>query len=72
MGYAIAMSPCISCRRVFSYNPVRVPSVYYRGEREPVCRECIERANPQRIAMGLAPFVPLPGAYDACEEGELE
>jgi len=72
MGYVIAMSPCIGCRTLFSYNPMRVPSITIRGSREPICRACVERVNPQRIANGLEPIEPLPGAYEACPENELE
>jgi hypothetical protein len=71
MGYAFCTSPCIGCGRVFNYNPVRVPSVTIKGSREPICETCVARANPLRIANGLEPIVPLPGAYDACDESEL-
>lgn len=66
-----AFSACAGCRQVFFYNPVRVPSIRINGVREPICRACVERVNPRRIANGLAPIVPLPGAYDACDESEL-
>jgi len=72
MGYAIATSPCIGCGQLFSYNPIRVPSITILGKREPVCVVCVDRVNPMRKANGLPPIVPLPGAYEACEEGELE
>jgi hypothetical protein len=72
MGYAFATSACIGCGRLFSYNPMRVPSVRVRGSREPICMDCVERANPRRIANGLAPIVPLPDAYEACDERELD
>jgi hypothetical protein len=52
---------------VFSYNPERVPSIRVKGEKQAVCRTCIEIANPGRVAKGLPPIVPLPGAYDAQE-----
>lgn len=71
MGYALAMAPCIGCGLVFAFNPMRVPSVTVRGTREPICRSCVEIANPHRIANGLAPIVPLLGAYEDCDEAEL-
>lgn len=71
MGYVFATSPCIGCGRIFSYNPVRVPSLTVNGEREPVCLGCVERANPRRLANGLPPIVPLPGAYEPADESEL-
>jgi hypothetical protein len=71
MGYVYATSECFGCKKVFNYNPVKVPSIRIDGVREPVCAACIERANPRRIANGLEPVVPLPGAYDPCLEEEL-
>ena len=71
MGYALCHSACIGCNRIFSYNPMRVPSVTVNGSREPICRDCVERANPQRIAKGLEPIVPRPDAYDPIDESEL-
>jgi len=71
MGYALATSACIGCKRLFSYNPVRVPSIRINGSREPVCQRCIDVSNPKRIANGLDPIVPHPDAYIACDEGEL-
>jgi hypothetical protein len=72
MGYALATSACIGCKRIFSYNPVRVPSIRINGSREPICGNCIAHSNPKRIANGLDPIVPHPDAYIACDEGELE
>lgn len=71
MGYAFATSPCAWCGRLFNYNPVRVPSVTIKDSREPICQACVNRVNPLRIANGLAPIVPLPDAYEACDESEL-
>jgi len=73
MGYALAMSPCFGCGRVFCYNPLRVPSITSQrtGTREPICLECVTRANVTRRANGLGEIVPLPGAYDAADESEL-
>jgi hypothetical protein len=39
--------------------------------REPICRNCVERVNPQRIKNGLEPIVPLPDAYEPVDESEL-
>jgi len=72
MGYAVILSPCFGCGGIFSYNPHKVPSIRDKdGVRQPICRRCVERVNPQRIANGLSPIVPLPGAYDAIDESEL-
>jgi hypothetical protein len=71
MGYITAMSPCINCGAIFSYNPLRVPSIRINGVREPICSSCVARVNPIREKNGLAPIVPLPDAYEACDEGEI-
>jgi hypothetical protein len=73
MGYALAFGPCIGCKRLFHFNPLRVPSCSaVTGKREPICAECVERVNPIRIANGLDPIVPHWDAYGACDEVELE
>lgn len=71
MGYVMALGPCIGCGRPFSFNPMRVPSLSVNGTREPICQTCVDRVNPLRKANGLEPIVPLAGAYDAADEGEL-
>lgn len=71
MGYVSGISPCYGCKRVFHYNPMRVPSITINGSREPICQDCVTRVNPVRIANGLEPIVPFPDAYDACDESEL-
>lgn len=73
--YAFGFAACFGCGRPFAFNPVRVPSMPAHltktGEKEPICQSCVERANVLRKERGLPPIVPLPDAYDACEEGEL-
>ena len=71
MAYVLVTSPCYGCGRLFGYHPHLVPSQTIDGTRQPFCLSCIERANPKRIANGLEPIVPLPGAYEPCEESEL-
>jgi hypothetical protein len=67
MGYAIAMGQCLACRRVFSFNPVRVPSLHG----EPVCESCMALANERRVAAGVPPHPIHPEAYGPCNEAEL-
>jgi hypothetical protein len=67
MAYMTAFAPCIGCKRPFAFNPDLVPSIRVNGEREPICRNCVEIANPKRIANGLEPIRVLPGAYDGQE-----
>ncbi len=71
MGYAFVVSACFGCGRLFTYNPIRVPSIRIKGAREPVCQACINIANPQRVANGLNPIVPAADAYEAVDEREL-
>ena len=71
MGFAIVHSACFGCGRVFGYNPHKVPSIRIGGNRQPICADCVERTNPIRIADGLDPIVPLPGAYEPLDETEL-
>ena len=72
MGYAMVISPCFGCGNLFSYNPNKVPSIRDgKGERQPVCRNCVERVNPQRVANGLEPIVPDPEAYEPVNEYEM-
>ena len=71
MGYVFAMSACIGCKQPFSYNPHKVPSIRIDGTREPICRACVNTANPRRISNGLEPITVQPGAYEAMPEEEL-
>lgn len=71
-GYAFAMAPCFVCKRLITFNPVRVPSIVINGVREPVCQICIDLVNPIRRENGLPEIVPLPDAYDAVDEGDLQ
>jgi len=63
-GYMFVMGQCFGCGRLFSFNPNKVPSLRINGERQPICRTCIERANPERIKRGLDPIKILPDAYE--------
>lgn len=67
MAFMSCIAPCCHCQRLFSFNPDLVPSVNVNGTREPLCRACIEWANPLREAKGLLRIQILPGAYDAQE-----
>jgi hypothetical protein len=68
-GYMMAIGPCICCGSIFSFNPDRVPSTRaITGEREPVCRGCMDRINARREADGLVAFPIMPDAYEAAEQ----
>jgi len=67
MGWMTVVGECFACHRVFSFSAERVPSIVVDGVRQPICRDCVELANPTRVANGLEPIRPLPGAYDPDE-----
>ena len=71
MGYAFATAACFGCGRDFYFNPHRVPSIRYDNVREPICLDCVNLANPRRVARGLDPIRVLPGAYEPIREEEL-
>jgi hypothetical protein len=72
MGYALGTSACIGCGRIFSYNPMRVPSFTPPGgTREPICEQCFNNINDKRADKGLPPFSRHPDAYEPCDEEEL-
>jgi hypothetical protein len=62
-GYMMVMAPCLVCRKVFASNPTYVPSL----NNEPVCRDCMEEGNRQRIANGDQPHPIHPLAYEPQE-----
>ncbi len=62
---------CCGCGQPMNCNPHRVPSLRIDGHREPVCRNCVEKVNPMRIANGLDPIEIHPDAYEAISENEL-
>jgi len=73
MGYVFISGNCWTCGGLFTFNPVRVPSITDgSGVRQPICRNCIELANRMRMDKGMEPF-PVPvDAYEACDENELQ
>ena len=71
MGYVFCVGTCFGCSGTFSFNPNKVPSINYKGERRPICSTCVARVNPMRKAKGLEPIIPAPDAYECCAEGEL-
>lgn len=72
MGYYLMVGTCVGCGRLFGFHPHQVPSILRNGIREPVCLDCINRANPIRKAQGLEEIVPLPDAYEPMSEAEGE
>lgn len=67
-GYVLCTSACLTCKRLFSYNPHHVPSLRVKGEREPICPSCMESINMKRTEKGLDPFPIHPEAYEPLPE----
>lgn len=80
MGYMFCLGACFSCGNDFSFNPDKVPSIRVskdpvtgkwianpQGSKEPVCRNCMQRANDVREKMGLPPHQIPEGAYEPGE-----
>ena len=71
-GFVSGCGHCILCGAVFTFNPLRVPSLRVDGTRHPVCSGCITaRVNPSRRKQGLEDLVVAEDAYDAIPEEEL-
>jgi hypothetical protein len=66
-GWVFCIGECLSCRKQFTFNPKKVPS--FKGE--PVCQECMERANKIREEKGLKPHPIMEGAYKEAPEEEV-
>jgi hypothetical protein len=71
MAYVSMYAPCLRCGRHFHFNPLRVPSMVVDGKREPLCRSCVEWANPIRAAKGLPVWTIHADSYDAVDEQEI-
>ena len=71
MAYVFVTGGCYGCGRIFSFHPNKVPSLPVNGARQPICLACVTRVNPERERTGLPPIVPLPGAYEAAPEHEI-
>ena len=67
MAFMFCTANCINCKRLFTFNPDLVPSVSVNGSKEPICRSCVEWANPLREAKGLPKIQVMPGAYEPQE-----
>lgn len=71
--YVVTWAPCWGCRQVFGFNAHRVPSIVPPGgtDKQPICQQCMDRANAKRAEMGLRPHRILPGAYEPMPAEEL-
>lgn len=59
----IAKGTCYVCGEQITYNALLVPSFAVGGERVPLCLDCVEFANPRRVARGLPAIKVWPGTY---------
>jgi hypothetical protein len=74
VGYMLCFGNCICCKRVFGFNPNKVPSVRIplgTGPREPICRDCVNAANPRRVRNELAPIPVHEDAYEPESEDDM-
>lgn len=71
-GFVFMLGECFACHKMFSFNPHRVPSMLDdKNVRQPICAECITKANTVRAARGLPDIVPHVDAYELMPEHEL-
>lgn len=66
-GYAICVSACYGCERLFGYHPHKVPSI--KGK--PLCEDCMAQINEGLVAKGHEPIVIDPEAYEPVPMEEL-
>jgi hypothetical protein len=73
-GYVQAMASCLSCNKIFYFNPMKVPSLRDRyGEKQPICKQCFYHLNQKRLELNLPEWPePHPDAYTFCRENELD
>jgi len=72
MSYVIAQGPCWVCGRPFAFNPLTAPSMLQGdGRKEPVCQDCMKKANLTRKKNGLDPLPIAPDAYSPINEDDL-
>jgi len=71
MGFITATASCLGCGQTFTFNPMSVPSIIVKGSREPICRDCITRANLSRLNKGLPAIPILPDAYEPVDERDM-
>jgi hypothetical protein len=67
MGVYTFTGTCMCCKRLFSFHPNKVPSL----NGQPICKECVDKANLIRVQKGLPPITYAPDAYKpALDEDE--
>lgn len=59
----IERGACYVCDTEIVYNALLAPTFKLGGNKYPLCAECVEYANPRRVARGLTPIKVWPGTY---------
>lgn len=67
MAWMQVLGNCYACGVLFSFNAEWVPSIPVDGVRQPVCKDCIARANRIRRANGQESIWVHPDAYEPQE-----
>jgi hypothetical protein len=67
----LLIGTCINCGCTFGCNPNKVPSVRINGNREPVCKDCMDRLIAREEAAGIVPKRYADDAYEAIREEDL-
>ena len=70
--YAMLHSECYICKKIFSSNPTKVPSLRVGGEQVVFCERCIELENERRKGTEQEPLPVHPDAYKPVAEEELK
>ena len=65
---ALGVGSCAICRKSFGFNPLNVPSI----DNQPICKECIDKANVIRKSKGLKPVTYGKDAYGPVDARELD
>ena len=69
MAYVTVTGICMGCKRLFCFHQNDVPSL----NGQPICKECIDRANRMRKKMGLPLITYTDDAYETCQdENEID
>jgi len=67
MGFISCVGSCVACGKMMTFHPNKVPSL--KGE--PICKDCVDKANVRRLANGLPPITYSSDAYEGADENEI-
>ena len=66
MAYVTVTGSCFACKKLFCFHPNKVVSL----NGEPICKECVDKANPIRKEKGLPPITYASDAYQSGQDEE--